>query len=509
MFALALFDCKERTLTLARDRCGKKPLYFGWDKGVNVFAFASELKAFTAVQAFRKPDINNKAIQLYLQWRYIPDPHSIYENIWKLPPAQFITRPLEDFIHPFTPQEHAETYWHFESVTGQERQSAAEHSQLNGLEDILTQAIKERMIADVSLGVFLSGGVDSALITALMQKHADQPVKSFTIAFDDSRYNEAPHAAQISAHLGTEHTEMLLTSAEAMKTARHINSLFDEPFGDPSAIPTYHVCRLAKKELTVALTGDGGDETFGGYSWYFRAQKLLPVLKLPNGLRRTVGQALTALPLAGGLFSAAQRRKISALIAADDPDELYPLLHSYWSGVTGQRAQNIDDTAYGSMIETLPVSNPIERMMAFDTRMFMAGDVLTKTDRCSMAHGLELRSPLLDHRVIEYGWSMSHDMKIRGHHGKYALKQLLRRYIPDALIDRPKQGFSIPHGRWLREDLRDWAEDMLCVSTLKKHSLIDPDFVSLYWDAHASGQADYGHYLWTIVCLQNWAETCR
>jgi asparagine synthase (glutamine-hydrolysing) len=509
MFALALYDVKTRELTLARDRLGKKPLYFGWSGDGAAFAFASELKAFKAAQAFKRPDVHQGAVRLYLQWRYVPDPYTIYQNIWKLPPSHYVTLPLEAYAQPFKPQEHMRCYWDFDAVVHQERPDVSEDAALDRLEVALEQAVQERMISDVPLGAFLSGGVDSALIVALMQKHSDQAVSSFTIAFDDPRYNEAEQAAEIAARLGTNHTEMILKPQEALDTVSHLGSIFDEPFADPSAIPTYHVCRLARKDITVALTGDGGDESFAGYSWYARAQKMQKILGLPLGVRSLGAKAFENAVFFDGHFSVAQRQKIAALLRVKNADEIYPLLHSYWSAVTGQPYDASYSVSYDDLAQNIEAQHIVERMMAFDVRMFLAGDVLTKVDRCSMAHSLELRSPLLDHRVVECAWSLPHSLKMRGGTQKYALKQLLRRYLPDDLIDRPKQGFSIPHGQWLRDDLREWAEDMLSVDALKKHNLIAPESVRPYWDAHVSGQADYGHYLWTIVSMQNWAEAWR
>ncbi len=512
MFALALYDLKEERLILARDRLGKKPLYYGWNDDGKVFAFSSELKAFRAIEAFKSPEVNPDVTKLYLQWRYIPDPYTIYKNIYKLLPSSYIEMPLNGFKKPFDIEGAVKQYWDFEAVVGQERLKGSEDEILDGLEAVLQQSIDERMISDVPLGAFLSGGVDSALIVAMMQKNSDQPVNSYTIAFDDPRYNEAEIAKEIAKRLGTKHTEMVLKPQEALDSVQDLAVMFDEPFADPSAIPTFQVCRLAREKITVALTGDGGDESFGGYSWYRRAQKLSLFMKLPRALRVMMADIFEALPHGLARMSKAQRQKIAGLMRAGNMDDFYPLIHSYWNAVSGQAYDQDFSVAYDRLKGEVGIDTPIARMMAYDTQMFLAGDVLTKVDRCSMMNSLELRSPLLDTRVIEYAWSMPHEMKIRNDAKgtqKYALKQLLRRYLPDALIDRPKQGFSIPHGQWLKDDLRDWGEAMLSPDAIDSQGLIAPELVTPYWEAHKQGRADYGHYLWTIACLQNWGQTWK
>lgn len=508
MFAFALFDKKENQLTLARDRLGKKPLYFGWDQNNN-FAFASELKSIVSIDGFSKPEINQEAVNLYLKWRYVPDPHSIYKNIYKLPPSSFITLPLDQWSQPFEPEEKAKIFWNFKDVVDQPRQNISEQDSLNGLDKILGTAVQERMISDVPIGTFLSGGIDSSLISSMMQEQSDRPVETFTIAFDDPRYNEAEKAKQIADHLGTHHTEMLLKPQEATDTIQHLGHVFDEPFGDPSAIPTYHVCRLAKQKMTVALSGDGGDESFGGYTPYKRIASIVKILNIPRPLRQTAVYLLSVIPISSSKISKIQRQKIARMISVKCPDELYPLIHSYWYVVTGEALDENDQTAYQSLSQTLEIKEAIERAMAFDTRMFLAGDVLTKVDRCSMAHSLEVRAPLLDHRVVEYAWGMNFNLKIRGGVQKYALRELLKRRLPVNLIDQKKQGFSIPHGEWLRGDLREWAESLFSPANIQKHGLISPSQVTPMWQAHKDGKADYGHYLWTVASLMNWAGAWR
>ncbi len=509
MFAFAVYDQKTKDLTLARDAMGKKPLYFGWGKSRRHFAFASELKAITANDAFRSLDVNQDAVDLYLRWRYVPDPYSIYQNIYKVPPASFVTLSLKNSVIDFSFDRDIKSYWDFSKVVDQKKNNLNEEESIQGLHDVLRLAVEQRMIADVPLGAFLSGGIDSSLVVSMMQEQSSIPINSFAIAFDDPRYNEAEKAHDVAAHLGTHHTQMLLTAQEALSTIDIMGHIFDEPFGDPSAIPTYHVCRLARDKMTVALSGDGGDETFCGYSFYARIEKFISIMKVPWALRAVAAKILSHIPITIRNLSKAQKQKIAMMLTAKTPDELYPFIHSYWYGVTGESLNNSVSTPYHTLRDSLENKNMLERAMAFDARMFLAGDVLTKVDRCSMAHSLEVRSPLLDTRVIEYAWGMDFHLKKNGNTQKYALKELLKKYVPDHIINQKKQGFSIPHGQWLKDDLQDWVEDLLTPQALDQYGLISPDKVTPYWQAHKTGKQDYGHYLWTIVCLQNWAKTWR
>ncbi len=509
MFVIALYDQKNKELTFARDRLGKKPLYFGWDANGKNFSFASELKSIVGLNGFKNLEINKEAVQLYLRWRYIPDPYSIYKNIWKLPPSCYFTLPIENFSFVFNPQKYFKEYWNFEKIVDQEKRQDSETQAINGLEKIITGAVERRMISDVPLGAFLSGGIDSSLVVALMQKQSAKPIDSFTIAFDDPQYNEAQKAKEISNHLGTNHIEMMMTGQDALDTVQSLGQIFDEPFADPSAIPTYHVCRLAKTKMTVALSGDGGDESFGGYDLYKRIQKIVSLMSIPLPLRYVAANLLVHIPLPGKKISPVQRQKIAMMLKAHCPDDLQPLIHSYWYAVTGESLSDTLPTAYSALSKNLKNDNIVERMMAFDTRMFLAGDVLTKVDRCSMAHSLEVRSPLLDEAVINYAYGMDFKYKINNGVQKYALKEVLKRYVPESLIDQKKQGFSIPHSQWIRHELKDWVEGLLSLEKLNQYQLIDPDKVLPYWEAHKNNQGDYGHYLWTIICLQNWAVQWR
>lgn len=482
MFAFALYDQDNKTLTLARDPLGKKPLYLGWH--AEGFFASSELKPVLSLSK-EPPVINPDVAALYFQWRYVPDPYSIYRNIWKMKPGTSLTLKISEAAQVINPTSRMVPYWSLRKVIAEaEPFQGSEEEALNRLDLILRDAVERRMTADVPLGAFLSGGVDSALVTAIMQKHSSTPVKSLTIGFDDPAYNEAEYARAIARHVGTEHREMTLGVHDAMQTAPRIAGLFDEPFGDPSAIPAYHVSKLAREDMTVALSGDGGDENFGGYGWYARAARLN---LLPALARNPLGQLL------GKVALKPQVRKLASIMAAPDPAQQYKALHSYW------QTENLQLTP----AEVLPL--PMDIMppdyKAYDSVMFLPGDVLVKVDRMSMANSLEVRSPLLDQNVVEFVWSLPTEMRTE----KRLLKRLLKRYVPTDLTNRPKQGFSIPHGAWLRGPLGVWAQEMLRLD----QDLLDKARLMEIWHAHERGQDDYGHLLWTVIMYQSWREASR
>ncbi len=468
MFAFAVYDKKQNLLHLARDRIGKKPLYYGHDS--NGFYFASEIKAILPALN-KKPALNRDVAALYFQWRYVPDPYCIFEGFQKLPPGHMLT------VNIGTPNKtEIKAYWSLTDITNAPPSfNGSKENAENALNALLKNATEKRLMTDVPLGAFLSGGVDSSLIVAMMQQH--QKTSTFTIAFEDKKYNEATYARQIADYLGTEHTEVTVKANEALDTINILPKIFDEPFADPSAIPTYHVCRLARQNMTVALSGDGGDESFGGYSWYERARKLRA---LP--LRNLAGTLLSARPLSP------QIRKIASILKAGSPQEQYAALHSYW------QTENLLNFVPSPL--PLPIDKMNGGLMAYDSTMFLPGDVLTKVDRVSMAVSLEVRSPLLDKNIIEFAWTLP--LHIRRQ--KSLLKSLLGRYLPEHLINRPKQGFSIPHQEWLRGPLKDWAHEMI----KQDNELLNMAKTRKIWDEHQSGNKDYGHLLWTILMYQSW-----
>jgi len=470
MFAIALLDRKTKTLHLVRDRMGKKPLYYG--QGKDGFYFASEMKAILKALP-QKPAVNKDVAALYFHWNYVPDPYCIFEGFHKLPPGHVLSISLEDIT-----RRELKPYWSLRDITARSDGFQGTYNEaLDELEKRLSAASQRRMIADVPLGAFLSGGVDSSLIVALMQKH--QQSETFTIGFEDKAYNEALYAREIAAHLGTTHTEKTLQGSDAMDIVQSLPAIFDEPFGDASAIPTYQVCRMARQNMTVALSGDGGDESFGGYSWYGRARK---INALPKVLRSILGVPASHIP------RKPQLRKLGSLLLAKNDEALYAALQSYW--------QTEDLLSYTPENLALPYHGMEGGLMSYDSVMFLPGDVLTKVDRTSMAVSLEVRSPLLDKEVVEFAWQLPPEMR----KDKKILKDLLRRYLPDSMIDRPKQGFIIPHGQWLRTDLREWTEDLLA----SPNDFIDTARLQDIWQLHKDGHANYGYLLWTVVMFQSW-----
>lgn len=494
MFAFALWDKVERTLTLARDRIGKKPLYFG--RAGAAFAFSSELKAFRALPGFAV-DLNRNAVALLCRYNYIPAPHSIYKGVYKLPAASCLTVSGADGATP----DMARVYWRLEDhvAAGQKNRFAGEAEALSFFDDLLTDATGIRMMADVPLGAFLSGGIDSSLIAALMQKQAKGPVRTYSIGFHEDAYNEAAHAKKIAAHLGTDHTEFYVSARDALDIIPSLPAIYDEPFADSSQIPTYLLCRLARRHVTVALSGDGGDEAFYGYGRYALAEKAYPVLSaLPGGAAALLG----VLPLP----DTRKIRVLSRLLRAKSPADFYRETVSYWAkpGDMVIGADFSDDAAFhdpGASFRTL--------MQYCDMKTYLPDDILVKVDRASMAVALEARAPLLDHRVLEAVWRLPENCKMRGGKGKPVLRTLLSRYVPEALYDRPKQGFGIPVAAWLRGPLKDWAEDLLAERRLRDEGLFDLAPIRAAWERHKSGAGDWSYELWGILMVQAWRDYNR
>jgi asparagine synthase (glutamine-hydrolysing) len=517
MFAFALWDRKERVLHLGRDRLGEKPLYYGWVG--NTFLFASELKAFKAFPNFH-PEINRDALALFLRYSYVPTPYSIYQDIYKLPPGCLLSwNGTNNYPKPVA-------YWSVKEAaqlgianpfTGSEAEALAQ------IEALLLEAVKLRMVADVPLGAFLSGGIDSSCVVALMQAQSSQPVKTFTIGFHEKAYNEAEHAKAVAQYLGTNHTELYLTPEDTLGVIPKLPFLYDEPFSDPSQIPTFLVSQLAKQHVTVSLSGDGGDELFGGYNRYFWGRSIWQKIGwMPKTLRQTAAQGLTSLspqtwdriltnvsPLLpskakyssfGGYL-----HKLAGVLAVPDPDAMYVGLVSHWNEPESVVINSREPlTTVSDRQSWAQLSDYTERMMYLDTVTYLPDDILVKVDRASMGVSLEGRIPLLDHRVVEFAWRLPLSMKIRDEQGKWLLRQVLYKYVPQQLIERPKMGFGVPIDSWLRGPLREWSEELLDENRLHQQGFLNPQPIREKWTEHLSGDRNWQYYLWDVLMFQAW-----
>jgi asparagine synthase (glutamine-hydrolysing) len=519
MFAFALWDRKRRVLHLARDRAGEKPLYYGWTG--NTLRFGSELKALRADPTFRG-EIDRPALMLYFRRGYIPGPWTIYRDVYKLPPASLLT--IRAAGNRRTPR--PSRYWELDAVA--ERGVAypfrgSEADALAQLDQLLQDAVKLRMEADVPLGAFLSGGVDSSLIVALMQAQTSQRIRTFTIGFREDRYNEAPHAAAVARHLGTEHTEFTVTPDEARDVIPLLPTIYDEPFADTSQIPTFLISKLTRQHVTVSLSGDAGDELFGGYRRYHLGPAIWRGIgKVPLPLRTGLAAALRlppmlAGPLAHGLDRLARpvtgkrslterMRQTADLLRAPSVMALYSTMMSFWTHpadlIPGAREPR-DPMTSASRWPDLHGSAE-HAMMYLDTAGYLPDDILVKVDRAAMATSLESRIPLLDHRVIEFAWQLPLSFKFRGGEGKWPLRQLLYRYVPQTAVERPKQGFGMPIAAWLTGPLRDWAESLLDERHLRTSGLLDPGPIRRKWREHLSGITRWDYQLWTTLMFESW-----
>lgn len=509
MFAFALWDRQERKLTLVRDRLGIKPVYYG--RRGNLFLFGSELKALRAHPDWT-PKISPAAVAAYLRLGYIPAPLSIYDGIRKLPPGHIleIDAAGKENLHCFWDlRAHAKA-----GQTNLDNRPADEI--ISDLEALIADSVRRRMVADVPLGAFLSGGIDSSTVVALMQAQSSRPVKTFTIGFEDKRFNEADRAAAIAKHLGTDHTELILSASETQNVIPLLPDMFDEPFADYSQIPTYLVSKLARSAVTVSLSGDGGDEVFGGYTRYLGIDRIWQIARfLPSPLRRSVSAVLRALPpqswdkalsaLPGGLLPSHPGDKIhkgAGILAERDSDAMYGRLVSLWP----EAGHPTDDHAYPWADASFATDVPelVARLRTMDMQTYLVDDILTKLDRATMAVSLEGRVPLLDHRVVEMGWRMPRDLLIRNGIGKWPLRQVLYRHVPEALVSQPKMGFSIPLGDWLRGPLRDWAEDLLAPAALEQTGLLNVDVIRTVWADHLAKRINWPHQIWVVLMLQAW-----
>jgi asparagine synthase (glutamine-hydrolysing) len=515
MFAIAVWDRKERVITLSRDRVGEKPLYYGWQNGV--LLFGSELKSLVVHPAFNRL-IDHDVLPLYLRHGYIPAPWSIWKGIRKLLPGtwvKFSASTRAEMPEP-TP------YWSM--------QEAIEHGQANPfvgsdteaidtLEKLLSEAIAGQRMSDVPLGAFLSGGVDSSTVVALMQAQSNQRVKTFTIGFNESKYNEAVHAKAVADYLGTDHTELYVTSNQARDVIPQLAEMYDEPFGDSSAIPTHLVSQLARKHVTVSLSGDGGDELFGGYNRYYnrKANQIWKISqRLPSRTRELMVNTIRSVRMeqADRLMSRfgtpvrAKLSHIANLAESNNNEEVYRASISHWSKSTSKR--HFVELDYGFSTSDLQLINdPLHRMMAFDSVTYLPDDILAKVDRAAMSVSLETRVPMLDHRLVEFAWSLPAHLIHRENEGKWILKQVLDRYVPRKLMQRPKMGFGVPIDHWIRGPLRDWAEGLLSQDRLELDGYLNTREIRLRFDEHMQNRFNWRDSLWQLLMWQSWLERCK
>lgn len=512
MFAIALWDRKERALTLIRDRLGIKPIY--WARFGTLFMFGSELKALRVCPGWT-PRINRGAVAAYMRHNYIPAPHTIYEGVHKLEPGCVLTLPWgkEPRIERFWDAREVARAGLADPIRGTDAELVDE------LELLLKDAVKRRMIADVPLGAFLSGGVDSSTVVALMQTAGMGTVKTFSIGFDIPEFNEAPHAAAVARHLRTDHTELTVTSKQALDVIPRLTDMYDEPFADSSQIPTYLVSAMTRKHVTVALSGDGGDELFAGYNRYHMTKRFWRFISMaPMPLRRAAAAVLTAmspdrwtatlskLPLDQLPQIGDKLHKAAPLLKLDDAEALYRRLVTHWEpreimlGACEPKGILYDDSV------SAEIPDLVSRMQFLDLVTYLPDDILTKVDRASMAVALEARVPLIDHRVVEFSWRLPRNVMVRNGVSKWILRQVLFRHVPFQLIERPKMGFGIPLGEWLRGPLRDWAEGLLSERRLRESGLVDPSTVRRRWDEHLRGERNWQYALWDVLMLEAWIE---
>lgn len=511
MFAIAVWDTVELELYLIRDRLGEKPMYYGWQG--SSFLFGSELKAFHSHPEFKK-EICLDALGEFFKYSYVPSGTSIYKGIKKLQPGTYCKVSLSNKeIKSFT-------YWDLKDrIKSENLENNSVEENIDALENLLKDAIGKQMISDVPLGAFLSGGVDSSAIVALMQCQSNKPVKTFSMGFNEKRYDEAIYAKKVAQHLGTEHTEMYISPEQAMGVIPLLSDIYDEPFADSSQIPTYLVSKLAKANVTVSLSGDAGDELFSGYNRYLMVNNAWGKLsKIPKGLRKGLGNFLLSQsagrldslykgiePLIPGKYKLSnfgdKMHKVANKLHVSSQSELYDGFISHWSSkdilssASQERIYNLDEIKNISFIE---------KMMYVDAKTYLPDDILVKVDRAAMANSLETRTPFLDHRVVEFAWNLPMSLKIRDGKGKWILREVLYRHVPKDLIERPKMGFGIPLDSWLRGPLKEWAMDLLSTDSLDKHKLLNKDNIHRKLNEHISGKKNWQHQLWDVLMFQSW-----
>lgn len=519
MFAFAVWDTAQREMHLARDRVGEKPLYYGSPGGA--FLFGSTLDTLTAHPSFRG-DIDRGALALFLRHSYVPAPYSIYRGVSKLPPGTYVT------VDSSGAAADPVAYWSAREVADRglaEPFAGSFPEAVDAVEELLAESVAMRMVADVPLGAFLSGGVDSSTVVALMQRHAARPVRTFSIGFHHPDYDEAAHAAAVARHLGTDHTEMYVTPEEARAVIPLMPMIYDEPFSDSSQIPTFLVSQLAHEDVTVALSGDGGDELFAGYTRYEMYEHLWRRLTVvPTPIRGAVAAGLATVPtrawdrLAGGAGRVARGRareprfgdkvhKFASVLRVEDPGDIYRALVSHWSDPASVVMGGYEPgTPFTMPSHALAVPDLTARARFLDLVTYLPDDILVKVDRATMAVGLEARVPMLDHRLVELAWQMPRQFLVDHGRGKRVLREVLYRQVPRELVDRPKMGFGVPLGEWLQTELRDWAEDLLSPASLARDDLFDVSTIRQYWVEHRDGRRDWKYLLWDVLMFQAWRQ---
>ncbi|MFO7713953.1 asparagine synthase (glutamine-hydrolyzing) [Desulfosarcina sp.] len=517
MFAFAIWDKTNRRLFAARDRLGIKPLYYSYSDGQ--FLFGSELKALMAFSRFQRR-VDSDAFSLYLHYQYVPVPRTIFENTFKLQPGYFL---LFDGKNVTTRQ-----WWR---IPGLDRDAPApepssEEESLSRLDELLVQAVSDRLVSDVPLGAMLSGGVDSSIVVALMQKLNQSPVRTYSIGFEEDGYDEAPWARRIADHLGTEHTQLYVSARDALQVIPQLPEIFDEPFADSSAIPTYLVSKLTRGQVTVALSGDGGDEQFAGYARYWITANMARwVKRLPSAVINLLREGVEKIPATSlsRIYSAFRSglpqwlqvenfsdkwSKIVSQMSQTELAELYRMAVCTWAedDIRQLTGQGVPPSTYDHVFDATGHLDAIRRMMLVDQQTYLPDDMLTKVDRASMAASLEVRVPLLDHRVVAFSARLPVDLKYRNGRGKYLLRKLLCRYIPGELIERPKMGFGVPIADWLRKDLNHLLKDYLSPAHLRNEGRFDPDFVDTILNEHMAGSGNHRHRLWSLLMWEMWRE---
>ena len=521
MFAIATWDRQERLLHLVRDRMGEKPLYYGWLG--KVFVFGSELKALRAHPEF-DVEVDRDALTLFLRHSYIPAPYSIYKNISKVLPGTIVTIRHSDAGRALQ----VTRYWSVQAAAERglsEPFTGSETEAIACLDELLKDAVKLRMEADVPLGAFLSGGIDSSMIVSLMQAQSQRPVQTFTVGFYEEGYNEADQAKAVARQLGTDHTELYVTPEEAMAVIPRLPTLYDEPFADDSQIPTFLISELARRNVTVALSGDGGDELFTGYDRYIWSQDIwntigwVPLMArtlASRGLRMASAQSWEAvframapvLPNTLRCQNPGEKvHRLADILTAEVPEAVYLGLVSHWKApsslVIGASEPSTVLTDQGQWMNH---SDFQQRMTYLDMMSYLPDEILVKVDRASMGVSLESRVPFLDHRIVEFAWHIPLSMKIRNGRGKWLLRQLLNKYVPQALVDRPKMGFGVPIDVWLRGPLREWAEALLDEKMLRDQGFFNPDPIRDKWNEHLKKTSNWQYHLWDVLMFQAWLE---